>query len=316
VTRTFGTAFEELICLECGSELNDISNETIVCNNCNRYYPIISGIPVLIDEAKSIFTFEDFKNQRNLFFDISPEGSFKQKISRMIPSGGADKRSKQNFKLLEDLLLDCNNTAKVLVLGGSIAGVGMESFLANPKLRFVESDVSFGPRTQVILDAHQVPYADGAFDCVIAQAVLEHVLDPVKCVKEIFRVLRPGGVIYTEIPFMQQVHGGAYDFTRYSMSGHRRLLRNFKEVKSGALVGVGTAFLWSYEHLMLALFGRSNALRLGIKAFSRVTGFWLKYIDRLTSGNKRSIDGASATFFIGTKSDRALTDKDIISYYK
>jgi len=57
------------------------------------------------------------------------------------------------------------------------------------------------------------------FDAVWIQAVLEHVLDPVRVVAEIHRVLRPGGLVYSEIPFMQEVHEGAYDFTRFRLSG-------------------------------------------------------------------------------------------------
>jgi SAM-dependent methyltransferase len=38
------------------------------------------------------------------------------------------------------------------------------------------------------------------------QAVLEHALDPPVVVAEIYRVLKPGGLVYADTPFMQRVH--------------------------------------------------------------------------------------------------------------
>jgi ubiquinone/menaquinone biosynthesis C-methylase UbiE len=44
-------------------------------------------------------------------------------------------------------------------------------------------------------DVHKLPYPDGAFDAVFAQAMLMHVPDPLLPLKEMRRVLRPGGII-------------------------------------------------------------------------------------------------------------------------
>ncbi|MEZ5361501.1 MAG: class I SAM-dependent methyltransferase [Bryobacterales bacterium] len=67
----------------------------------------------------------------------------------------------------------------------------------------------------MLCDAQRIPFADATFDAVVAQAMLEHVADPVRAVGEIWRVLKPG-LVYSETPFLQQVHAGPYDFTRYA----------------------------------------------------------------------------------------------------
>ena len=54
--------------------------------------------------------------------------------------------------------------------------------------------------------------------------------------KEIYRVLKSDGIVYIETPFMQQVHGGKYDFTRFTYLGHRRLFARFQEIESGISV--------------------------------------------------------------------------------
>ena len=44
--------------------------------------------------------------------------------------------------------------------------------------------------------------------------------------------------------FMQQVHERAYDFTRFTQSGHRWLFRRFSEVSAGPVGGAGVALAW------------------------------------------------------------------------
>ena len=151
----------------------------------------------------------------------------------------------------------------MLVVGGSVAGEGFEQLLDDPALELVETDVALGPRTSLVCDAHDLPFADGTFDAVVCQAVLEHVADPPRVVTELRRVLRPGGLAYSEIPFMQQVHEGAHDFTRYTLTGHRRLFRDFAELGSGAVAGPGMALGWSVRAFGLGLVGSRPAARDG-----------------------------------------------------
>ena len=54
--------------------------------------------------------------------------------------------------------------------------------------------------TAVNGDALRLPFADGAFDRVIAAEVLEHVLEDAAAVAELARVLRPGGTLAVTVP--------------------------------------------------------------------------------------------------------------------
>jgi len=68
-------------------------------------------------------------------------------------------------------------------------------------------------------DSAALPIASGTFDCVIALDVLEHVQDDVSLLREIVRVLRPGGLFFFTVPaFMSlwRYHDEAYGhFRRY-----------------------------------------------------------------------------------------------------
>lgn len=49
-------------------------------------------------------------------------------------------------------------------------------------------------------DARALPFADGTFDHVVASEVLEHVADDVGAMRELARVLRPGGTMAVTVP--------------------------------------------------------------------------------------------------------------------
>ncbi len=204
---------------------------------------------------------------------------------------------------------------KVLVLGGARLGAGLEAIIDIASIEFVESDVYLGPRTTLVCDAHWVPFEDASFDGVIAQAVIEHVADPAACAAEIHRVLKPRGLVYADTPFMQQVHAGAYDFTRFTHLGQRRLFRKFDEVSSGPTCGPGMALAWAYQYFLLS-FVQSNLARAIAVVFARLTGFWLKYLDYYLIRKPGALDAASAYYFLGMKARLSISDREAIDRYR
>jgi ubiquinone/menaquinone biosynthesis C-methylase UbiE len=56
-------------------------------------------------------------------------------------------------------------------------------------------------------DAGALPFATGAFDRVYCSEVLEHIVDPAAAVREIGRVLRPGGVAVLSVPNEGLING-------------------------------------------------------------------------------------------------------------
>jgi len=59
-------------------------------------------------------------------------------------------------------------------------------------------------------DAQLMPFQDGTFDIVIADAVLEHIPDPGLAFAEISRVLKPGGFFIGYVAFMECSHEISY----------------------------------------------------------------------------------------------------------
>ena len=281
---------------------------------CGAQFPLVNGIPILINEANSVFSIADFVRQQNTFFNLRPSRAA-QVYDRITPQIGRNYRAADNYRRLVQLLSAAGPAPRVLILGGSVAGQGMEPLLATPGIDLVESDVSFGPRTNLICDGHDIPLADGSVDAVVVQAVLEHVVDPHAVAAEIHRVLKPDGLVYAETPFMQQMHGGRYDFERFSFWGHRRLFRQFSEVDSGIACGPGMALAWSYTYFLRS-FARSRRSRHVLHFIGSLTSFWLLFFDRFLINRQAAVAAASGYYFLGRKSALTLTDRDLIAGYK
>lgn len=310
------SAQKMICCPVCRSKLA-FNREQFECTNppCATHFPVVEGIPILINESASIFSVNDFLNYESTTFNLKQKSKIKQFLESVIPKTDINVKSKTNYEKLAELVRTQSENPKILVIGASIVGKGMEAIFSIPSIEIIESDVSFGPRTTLICDAHDIPFDDNSFDGVIVQAVLEHVLEPNRCVEEIHRVLKENGVVYAETPFMQQVHMGRYDFTRFTHLGHRRLFRKFEEVSSGPVCGPGMALSWSYEYFFLS-FVKTKAAKDLVKGFTRLTSFWLKYFDYFLIDKPGTFDAAAGYYFIGTKSDRVLSDRELLKLYK
>ena len=308
ITHLPSSIHQQLRCPACGHLLSS-SGEELTCGNaaCAKVYPIVDGIPVLIDESRSLFDIADFLENRPTTWP--PRPWITRFAAPLIPELSLHPLSERNLASFVELLPIRQGLPRVLVIGGRSAGHGMEHLPDLRSIELVESDVAFGPRTQLICDAHALPFSDGTFDGVIVQAVLQYVQDPDRVLAEIHRVLAEGGIVYAEVPFVQQGLEG-YDFNRFTMLGLRRLFRRFEEISAGPLVGPATTLTWSLQFFFLS-FVSGRAARAVTKAMTRLTMAWLKYFDRYLIARPGAADAANELAFIGRKSERTLSDREL-----
>lgn len=99
-------------------------------------------------------------------------------------------------------------------------GAGLRTSEAD---HIINMEVFDYPSTDILCVGQELPFPDATFDMVFTLAVLEHVDDPFACAKEIIRVLKPGGKLFSGLPFMQPEHGYPGHYFNATRQGHRRL---------------------------------------------------------------------------------------------
>jgi SAM-dependent methyltransferase len=280
------------------------------CRYADEPFPVVSGLPALVDFEHSVLDADRLRAVGG-----APElhrSRYLRALNRLGHPANTTAPAKvaRMLELLRAGDATAGQRLRILVIGGGIVGAGLDGLYAEPTVDLICFDVYASPVVQFIADGHAIPLADGSVDGVVVQAVLEHVLEPTVVAKEIHRVLRSGGIVYADTPFLFPVHEGPYDFSRFTDSGHRYLFRSFERIDSGSVAGAGTALRWSICYFVRAL---TRSARLG--SIVALCFFWLSYADRILDP-KHSLDGASTVFFLGRKTAVPIAAAEIIDYYQ
>ena len=76
--------------------------------------------------------------------------------------------------------------------------------------RYITADIE-SPLAKVKMDIHEIPFQPNTFDAVLCNHVLEHVRDDIAAMREINRVLKPGGFAILQIPFFSPVTATTFE---------------------------------------------------------------------------------------------------------
>lgn len=304
----------DLICPTCAAPLKLTAGSA--CCDEGHIFPIENGLPILIDDEKSVFSQSDFQSVSDTFF-VQPQTRARtvarKLVGKFLPDILLNLTAKKNYAQLATLLKQ-RSEPKILIVGCGDRARWMEEFVSHSCFNFVETDVSFGPRVQIICDGHDLPFADETFDAVVTQGVLEHVADSDRVVENIHRVLKKDGMVFADSPFLVPGHFAPYDFRRFTIVGHRRLFRSFTLISEGMSFGPAASLTWTMKEFAIALTATRNGKAI-VGFMVHILFFWIKYFDYILINNRDAFDAASGFYFMGTKSEKTLTDKQIVAFY-
>lgn len=150
----------------------------------------------------------------------------------------------------------------------------------------------------LVWDGVQIPLPEGAVDCALATELLEHCPSPSQVLREAYRVLRPGGVLFFSVPFLWPLHTVPHDEYRYTPFSLERLFSEagFSEITLKALGG-WDASLSQLFGLWLRRRPMPKILRGALSILGWPVVFFLHRMDKAPSafGESQMITGLCGT---------------------
>lgn len=132
-------------------------------------------------------------------------------------------------ELIDKFLLSLNDrfSGVVLDIGGEAKNYRGKFSPPNDKSiswQIVNIDEDSG--ADIIASAYDIPLKKNYADIILITEVLEHLEKPEEALQEITRLLKPNGIMVATMPFMYQVHGDPYDFTRWTATALKNKITN------------------------------------------------------------------------------------------
>lgn len=173
-------------------------------------------------------------------------------------------------------------------------------------------DMQEGPGVDLVADAHDLHMvANDSVDFVISVSVLEHVRYPQKVMQEIYRIIKPGGIVYISVPFVFPFHADPDDFYRFSYKGITILCENFECIGSGFNRGPASTMHHLLVHFLAMLFSFNNRMLYGIaQDLFRWVLFWVKYLDKFLARYQMAYVIHAGSYFLGRKPSGIKSNAD------
>lgn len=220
-----------------------------------------------------------------------------------VPKATLNIKAKEALERFDTLLKDFQNPV-LLNLGCGERFLGYRSLDLKMRETIINFDIEDFPNVDVVGDALNLPFKSDRFHGIICQAVLEHVENPAVVVEGIYRILRKGGIIYAEIPFIQGYHPSPKDFYRFSMEGLDKLFSKFSRIELGVSVGPSSALSWILREFLSGIltgFSQNRRARALAMFISGWMTFPIKYLDILFAKRPEAHRIASGLYFLGRK---------------
>ncbi len=183
---------------------------------------------------------------------------------------------------------------------GTILNLGSGPKIIGPEVTNVDIYPYAG--VSLVADVSAVPLKDNNASRIISDNVLEHVKDPSLAVKEMYRLLEPGGLVYVAVPFIYPFHSSPSDYQRWSAEGLRVLFRDFEMVEIGTLAGPFSAFCaWTIHTVGFVFSFGSPSLNSLFTNVSMFVLFPVKFLDIIFGTWPSSVTVAAVLYCVVRK---------------
>jgi SAM-dependent methyltransferase len=188
---------EALVCASCRIGELEQKGEEFVCRSCERRFPIIAGIPRLVDslpadveQVQRVFDFEHRRFQDSWYTRFDP-----RLVDQFLGECGLPREFFQGKRALD---AGCGSgrwtyalsQLEAEVVGCDLTAGGLESARANlphETVRLYQADL------------FRLPFAPESFDFVMSWGVLHHTPDTRAAFRQLVPLVRPGGTLFVMV---------------------------------------------------------------------------------------------------------------------
>jgi SAM-dependent methyltransferase len=170
----------------------------------------------------------------------------------------------------------------------------------------VNLDIALTPTIDCCAQAEHLPFSSHSFSVVLSQETLEHVREHCLAVREMYRVLKDGGTLYCQLPFVIGYHPGPTDFWRFSEEGTRELVEHsgFVCEEVGIAVGPAIGFYHIAVEFVAILLSRFLPwLYYPVKGLVALLLYPVKWLDPLLLKGEQADRIAGGYYVIARKSN-------------
>ena len=144
----------------------------------------------------------------NTFSKFLPYGRLQPRKNALCPKCLSLERHRLLWLYLKDRTDFFKSEKKVLHIAPELSF--MDRFRKMTNLDYTTGDLE-SPLADVKMDIHSIPFEDNTFDVSFCNHVMEHVEDDLKAMREIYRILKPGGWAIIQVPFFHPLSETTFD---------------------------------------------------------------------------------------------------------
>lgn len=261
---------KKLSCPHCHGRL-DQKTDAFICGRCDRLFPVVNdqvffdGSPEVSKETSIdlIFRFKSWLKVRPFLFRMA----YLAQPAFAVGKGPSE--------------IDSSTQPDPLYLN---LGSGAPLYWKAGRTPMIQVDLHAYLGVDLVCDAGRLPFAEGSVDGIYNESLMEHVPDPASIVREVHRVLKPGGKAYFVLPQIAPFHAAPHDFMRWTIPGGKILLSSFALEKCGVRHGPISAWLWQTQETIATLvsFGQSKIYATVLMVLMILT-FPIKFLDLIAA---------------------------------